>query len=511
MTQNVKIIADLKEHEQSRIALLEDGKLAEIFIEYNSGETDNTLPTRKTPSGLIHTGDIFKARIETLVPAISAAFLKISPKSNAFMYVNESASPESIKPGHAITVQVSRTATGNKSPRVTPQISLPGRWLVLVPGGNDTRISRRIADNDERKRLKDIADEIRREFPGFGLVVRTAAEGASPESLRYDMNTLLALWNDIEAKAESSKAPCVLYSDIGALGRVLRDEVPGKVDEIIIDDRQQFERAEIFIERFYPDRPAVTLYDGITPIFEYFGIEDEIRKALDRKIWLKSGAYLVIDQTEALTVIDVNTGKFTSAHDMRQTVLATNIEAAGEIARQLRLRSIGGIVIVDFVDMEHTEDRHELLKRFEEFLSHDRLKPKIFSLTKLGLVELTRKRERPDLKSILTRICPHCNGAGVIEREESIALTVKRFIRKITASNGAEAFVIQADIHSAGYMSQFLGVWEEEFCRKIYLAGISDFARGKYRLEYQGSIQGAEEICGELRRNNKGKAIIHMA
>ena len=509
MTQNVKIIADLREHEQSRIALIEDGKLAEVFIEFNSDARDNTLPTLKTPSSLIHTGDIFKARVETLVPAISAAFLKLAPKSNAFMYVNEA--PENIKSGHAITVQVSRSATGNKSPRVTPQISLPGRWIVIVPGGNDTRISRRITDNDERKRLKDIADSIRREFPGFGIVVRTAAEGATPEALRYDMNTLLALWNDIEAKAESSQAPCLLYRDIGALGRVLRDEVPGKVDEIIIDDREEFERAETFIERFYPDRPAVTLYDGITPVFEYFGVEEEIRKALDRKVWLKSGAYLVIDQTEALTVIDVNTGKFTSAPGMRDTVLETNIEAAGEIARQLRLRSIGGIVIVDFVDMEHSDDRHKLLRRFEEFLSHDRLKAKIFSLTKLGLVELTRKRERPDLKSILTRVCPHCGGVGVIEREESIALSVKRFIRKVTASNGAEAFVIQADIHSAAYMSQYLGAWQEEFCRKIYLAGMSDFARGKYRLEFQGSVQGAEEICGELRRTNKGKVIIHMA
>ncbi|MBQ6774830.1 MAG: ribonuclease E/G, partial [Synergistaceae bacterium] len=278
-----------------------------------------------------------------------------------------------------------------------------------------------------------------------------------------------------------------------ALGRVLRDEVGGGIDEIIIDDPEEFERAKSFVERFFADSPDMKLYTELTPIFEYFGIESEIEKALNKKVWLRSGAYLVIDQTEALTVIDVNTGKFTSAPDMRHTVLATNLEAAEEIARQLRLRSIGGIVIVDFIDMETSADRSEVLKSFEKFLSRDRLKTKIFSITQLGLVELTRKRERPDLKSVLTRNCPVCCDDGFVESEENIAMKIKRFVRKITAANNSEAFLIQTSKHIADYINEnFIEEWQKEFGRKIFVDGVGGFVWGKFRLEYQGKLEGLE-------------------
>ncbi len=515
---DVKIIADLKEHEQPRIAILENGRLAEIFIEYAYDDSANTPHTRNT--GLVRQGDIFKARVEALVPSISAAFVKLSPKSrnntrnptgagNAFMYVNEASDPSSIKPGRELIVQVTRNAVKNKAPRVSPKLSVPGRWLVLVPGSNEVGVSKRIESQEERKRLKSIADTLMTEISGFGLIIRTAAEGVEEEYLRSDMASLLNLWHDIEAKAKVTPAPSLLYHDTGMLGRVLRDEVSGKIDEIIIDDPEEFEHAKIFVERFYPEKPDVKLYEGITPIFEYFGIEDEIRKALERKVWLKSGAYLVIDQTEALTVIDVNTGKFTSAPDMRHTVLTANKEAAEEIARQLRLRSIGGIVVVDFVDMELSEDRHELLKCFEGFLSHDRLKARVFSITQLGLVELTRKRVRPDLKSILTRNCPVCGDNGFVEREENIAMNVKRFLRKVTSAGGAEAFIIQAAPYAASYMRNCLDEWQEEFGRRIFIASMPDFAWGKFRLEYQGDIESAEKKAEDLRREGKGKVIIY--
>ena len=513
----VKIIADLKENEQSRVALLEDGKLAEIFIEFsrNGDEEILSLPSKSQSS--IRQGDIFKARVETLVPAISAAFVKLSPKSrgtltganNAFMYVNEADDPLSVKPGREITVQVVRSARKNKAPRVSPRIAIPGRWTVLVPGRPETGVSRRISDQTERKRLKALAECLLSENPSHGIIIRTAAEGISEEHLRADLKSLLALWQEISAKAENTPAPCMLYRDMGTLGRVLRDDVCGKIDEIIIDDPEEFANARKFVGNFYPECPDVKLYDGITPVFEYFGIEDEIRKALDRKVWLRSGAYLVIDQTEALTVIDVNTGKFTSAPDMRHTVLETNKEASEEIARQLRLRAIGGIVVVDFVDMELEEDRNELLRHFQKFLSHDRMKARIFSITRLGLVELTRKRERPDLKSVLARACPLCGDSGFVEREESTALSVKRFIRKVTEANNAEAFIVEADQHSAQYIYHCLEAWQDEFGRKILLAGMDDFTRGKFRLEFQGSMQGAEKRAKELRQENSGKVIIY--
>ncbi|MBQ6970739.1 MAG: Rne/Rng family ribonuclease [Synergistaceae bacterium] len=498
---NVKIIADLREQEQSRVAVLEDGKLAEVFIEYNSDEEG-----RVKSSSHIRQGDIFKARVETLVPAINAAFLKLSAKvpgspkgsGNAFMYVKEAQSPENIRPGREIIVQVVRSARKNKAPRVTPRISLPGRWLVLIPDSTEAGVSQRINDPSERKRLKTLADTLQAEIKSHGIIIRTAAEGINEEYLRRDLEALLDLRHEIEAKSDASQAPCLLYRDMGTLGRVLRDNVAGKIDEIIIDDPEEYETAKDFAGLFCPERPEVTLYDGITPVFEYFGVEDEIRKALDRKVWLKSGAYLVIDQTEALTVIDVNTGKFTSAPDMKHTVLETNKEAAQEIARQLRLRAIGGIVVVDFVDMDNDNDKHELLRHFGKSLSHDRLKAKIFSLTRLGLVELTRKRERPDLRSILTKSCPLCGDDGFVEREESIAVSIKRFIRKVTASNGAEAFVIMTDRHSAMYISGCLEAWQEEFGRKIFVVGTEGLSRGKYRLEFQGSIDDALRISGAV-------------
>lgn len=500
----VKIIADLRESEQSRIALLEDGKLTEIFIDYDDENTK-----------LSHQGDIFKARVDKIIPSINAAFVAISSKSeknelrNAFLYLGESIHTSELKAGQNLIVQITKNARKNKAPRVSARISVPGRWLVLVPDSDEVGVSRRIEDNSERKRLKKIAETLQSELVNFGIIIRTAAEGISEELLRSDLDSLLELWNEIKHKADVTPAPCLLYRDTGALGRVLRDEISGKIDEIIIDDPEEFERTESFAQRFFPDKPDVKLYSGTTPVFEYFGIEQEIVKALDRKVWLRSGAYLVIDQTEALTVIDVNTGKFTSAPDMRQTVLATNLEAADEISRQLRLRSIGGIIIVDFIDMLFEEDRQELISHFEKRLSHDRQKSHIFGITHLGLVELTRKRERPDLRSILTRNCPVCIDNGFVEREENIAMNIKRFIRKITGNNNSEAFMIQCSPYIAGYISGILSEWENEFGRKIIIASMPDFSRSKYKLYYQGSIDDTELQIKELKQKYKGQVIIY--
>ena len=501
---DVKIIADLAEHEQSRVALLEDGRLAELFIEYSFAEDDDT-PSPKI-SRLSRQGDIFMARVETILPAINAAFVSLSPKAakhthshdphNAFLYLSDK---DTLKAGQYIIVQVTKNARQNKAPRVSTRISVPGRWLVIVPDSSELGVSRRIADNQERRRLKLIAETLKSEAPGFGVVIRTAAEGVSEELLRSDMNSLLSLWSDIKTKAKHTHSPGLLYRDMGTLGRVLRDDVSGHIDQIIINDKYEFADTQNFLTRFFPEKPELVLYEEITPIFEYFGIEAEIQKALDRKVWLRSGAYLVIDQTEALTVIDVNSGKFTSAEDMRHTTLAVNLEAADEIARQIRLRSIGGIVVTDFIDMESEDDRNTLLKHFAEILRPDRLKARVFSITQLGLVELTRKRERPDLRSVLTRTCPYCGGDGVIEREESIALKIKRFIRMITAATNSDAYVIQTNEHIAEYISHYLDEWEMEFGRKIFIVGIHGFDRDKFRLEYQGDLQTAEVTAKQLK------------
>lgn len=484
---DIKIIANLKEHEQPRIALLENGKLAEIFIEYNF---ENIKSSRQ--------GDIFKARIDTIIPGISAAFLALSGKNkgnprNAFLYTPDDKKGRNFKTGQEILVQITKNATKTKAPRVSTRIAVPGRWLVLVPDNQDTGVSKRINDNSERKRLKKIADELKSELQDMGIIIRTAAEGKDEILLRQDLEALLILWNDIAKKAKDTPAPCLLYKDLGALGRVLRDEISGNIDEIIIDDENEFENVKIFLERFYPEKPDINLYSGNTPIFEYFGIESEIDKALAKKVWLRSGAYLVIDQTEALTVIDVNTGKFTNSPDMRHTVLATNIEAAEEIARQIRLRAIGGIVVVDFIDMQFEEDKRELLAKFDGFLCHDRLKARVFSITQLGLVELTRKRERQDLKSVLTRSCPVCGDNGFIERDENIIMRIKRFLRKVINSNNSEAFVIHVSEHIHEHLNQYINAWEKEFDRKIFIVPVKGFENNKFRLDFQADEKRALE------------------
>ena len=485
-----KIIADTRENEETRVAIVERGRLAEIFIE-------RMWDNQKA-------GEIYKARVESVVPGLNAAFATIGEGRNAFLYLNDAHGME-IKPEMEIIVQVTKAARKNKGARVTPRISLPGRYVVLVPNGSETGVSRRIASEAERKRLRKFAKDLKSvecsENFNFGLIIRTAAEGVDEEALSADIKSLIKLWREIKRGAELQNAPCLLYRDMGALGRVLRDEVHGDVDEIIVDSNEEFTRVNDFAETFYNlnSRPQVSLYNGITPIFEYYGIEREIAEALDRKVWLRSGAYLIIDQTEALTVIDVNTGKFIGGNDMRLTTLATNLEAADEIARQLRLRSIGGIIVVDFIDMEYEEDRRTLISRLEKAFINDRSRARVFSVTQLGLVELTRKRGRPDLRSVLTRGCPFCSDNGWVLREDTMAMEIKRFIRKIILTNKCEAILIQMNPTIAEFLkSSYLKVWQEEFNTKIFVASAADFAWEKYRVEAQGDLKAVEYRAQQL-------------
>ena len=492
-----KIVADTREPEETRVAILEDGRLAELFIERM---WDNQ-----------RAGEIYKARVDSVVPGINAAFLSIGDGRNAFLYLNDAQGMD-VRANQELVVQVTKTARKNKGARVTPRVSLPGRYLVLVPGGGEAGVSRRIPDEGERKRLRHIAKELRGEDGDFGLIIRTAAEGVDGETLAADVESLLALWREIEHNAAIQPAPCLLYRDLGPLGRVLRDEVHGAVDEIIVDTEEEFGNVNDYVATLYEgDRPHVSLYEGLTPIFEYYNIEQEIEGALDRKVWLRSGAYLVIEHTEALTVIDVNTGKFTGGADMRHTVLATNLEAADEIARQLRLRSIGGIVVVDFIDMEPEEDRKALLARLDQAFQDDRSRARVFSMTQLGLVELTRKRGRADLRSTLTRGCPFCGDSGWVLREDTVALSMKRFLRKISPANRSEAMLIQANETMARYVAEtYLPLWEEELGRKILIAGMPEFAWSKYRVELQGAADAVERRARQLERRECG-IIVHRA
>ena len=493
MTCDRKIIANSLDNEEVRVAIVERGRLYDLFIE--------RMWERQ------RAGEIYKARVDSVLPGMNSAFLNLGDGRNAFLYLAD-ARGKNLKPNDEVTVQVMKTARKGKGARVTTRISLPGRYLVLIPSGKESGVSKRIESDDERHRLRHLAREIRPE--GFGVIIRTAAEGIDEEDLAQDVGELLELWREVEHNASFQPAPCLLYRDLGLLGRVLRDELTEDVSEIVVDSEEELDRIRPWVERFCRGQvPEISLYRGHVPLFDFYSIEKEIETLLDRKLWLDSGAYLIIDQTEALTVIDVNTGKFVGKTNLRDTVLKTNLEAADEVARQLRLRAIGGIVVIDFIDMDHEEDRQRLLDRLNEAFHGDHYKARVFSVTQLGLVEITRKRARLDLRAALTRGCPFCAGTGWVLKEETVAVSIKRFLRKVSLSSRSEAILLEVYPDVARHIaSTYLSAWEEELHRQIFLREMGDFPWNKYRLDSQGPLAQIERRVAAL-REKEAAVVVH--
>ncbi len=491
-----KIVANLIDPEEIRIAILDDkGKLYDFFVE-------RMLEHQRT-------GEIYKARVDSVLPGMHSAFLNLGDGRNGFLYLDDVRGID-VKPGIEMLVQVVKNARKGKGARVSPRISLAGRYMVLIPDGHETGVSKRIEDNDERARLRSISKEIRPD--SFGIIIRTLAEGCDKESLENDVQDLLAQWDTIKRYAEKNSAPCLIHKDLGLLERVLRDDLTEDIDEIVVDTEEDRDNIQSFAERFFPGKNIeVNLYKGKTPVFDVYNIENQLLELQDRKVWLSSGAYLVIDQTEALTVIDVNTGKFVGSKNLKDTIFRTNMEAAEEIARQLRLRAIGGIIVVDFIDMDTEESNQELIHELHELFRNDRCKARVYGVTGLGLVEITRKRARTDIRAALSHGCPFCGGLGWVPREESIALQIKRFIRKITMSSRSEALLIEAYSSIAEYIAEtFLASWEEEFDKKIFIRGCPEFSWGKFRLDAQGSLVQIEHRINALQKR-EGWAIVHKS
>ncbi len=472
--KEMKLIVNVIDPEEMRIAILDErGRLDNLYIE-------RMLERQRA-------GEIYKARVDSVLPGMNAAFLSLGDGRNGFLYLND-VRGISVKPGMDMVVQVLKTARKGKGARVSPRISLAGRYLVLVPASGDVGVSKRIEDDEERSRLRHIARNIRPE--GYGLIVRTVAEGCDEESLSRDVVELMENWKEVERKARKNSAPCLLHRDIGLVERILRDELTGDIGEIVVDSSDEYENIVAFIQRFSEEeRPEVSLYRGNLPLFDVYGVERAIDEMHDRKVWLPSGAYLVIDQTEALTVIDVNTGKFIGSRDLQDTVYHTNFEAAEEIARQLRLRAIGGIVVIDFIDMESQHDKDKLVNQLQELFRGDRCKARVYGVTELGLVEITRKRARLDMRSIISRGCPFCGGLGWVDREETVAMKVKRFLRKAVLGSHSEAFLVELHPVIARYVAEtYLPLWEDEFERRFYLLEGPESAWDKYRIDFQGTL-----------------------
>jgi ribonuclease G len=412
-----------------RAALLENGVLQEVHIE------------REARRGLI--SNIYKGRVTRVLPGMQAAFVDIGLERTAFLHASDiavrdrpagadDAAPPDIRQlvreGQDILVQVAKDPLGNKGARLTTFITLPSRFLVYLPFGNGVGVSSRIEDESERARLRELAEGMFRDAEG-GMILRTAADGIGEPTLRADLDFLVKLWGVVQLASSNAPVKSLVHEDLSLPIRMLRDMVTGDVDRILVDSPEYFAKMQAFTQQFLPEiEPMLELYTRRRPIFDLHGTEDEIRKALDRSIPLKSGGYIIFDQTEAMTTIDVNTGAFVGHRNLEDTIYRTNLEAAVAIARQLRLRNLGGIIIIDFIDMEEPEHRERVMQVFEQSMARDHARHQITPVSPLGLVEMTRKRTRESLQHILCEDCAYCEGKGFVMKAETVCFEIFREI-----------------------------------------------------------------------------------
>jgi len=439
---------------ETRVAGVENGVLQEILIE------------RAGKRGLV--GNIYKGQVCRVLPGMEAAFVDIGLERAAFLHVSDIRSEyvldkgppditvtatggdrtlaitDLVREGQNLVVQVIKDPIGTKGARLTTHITLPSRFLVFLADSDVAGVSVKIDGERERQRLKEMVNAFRTEFGG-GYIVRTAAEGAEAWALRADMQFLQRLWSSIQDRIRETSGMIALYEDLPLVLRVLRDFVGANVEKVRIDSRETCQRMLQFADKFIPEMVTrLEHYPGERPIFELYSIEDEIHKALGKKVPLKSGGYLIVDQTEAMATIDVNTGAYVGHRNLEETIFKTNLEAAAAIARQLRLRNLGGIIILDFIDMVSEEHRQAVLRALEKHLEKDRAKSHISQVSPLGLVEMTRKRTRESLEQILCEPCPLCDGRGSIKTAETICYEIFRELLREARQYSPRQFVVLA-------------------------------------------------------------------
>ena len=444
-----QIVINVADHE-TRVALLEDGTIAELFIERKDGADS--------------AGNIYKGRVQRVLPGMQAAFVDIGLNQAAFIYVDdvigahiedveryfnekkeqeENLSEDSeengqqdlfltkqnieglITEGQEMLVQVAKSPMETKGARITSHVSLPGRFLVLMPTSDHIGISRRIEDPVERDRLKEIVASMRTEQLGY--IVRTAAEGVRQEKLAYEMGFLKNLWEGIKNKYSSMPTPSLLHKELSVSLRAVRDLLIQEAEKLVVDSRSGYESILSFLDTFMPSlKDSVELYEGREPIFDAYNLEGDISRALKRKVWLKSGGYIVIEHTEALVAIDVNTGRYVGKHNLEETITKTNLEAVKEIAYQIRLRDIGGIIIIDFIDMEKKSNQEKIFNSLQDALKKDRSKTNVLPMSEMGLIQMTRKRIRKPLTRLLCEPCFYCEGEGYLISKKTICYNVYR-------------------------------------------------------------------------------------
>lgn len=480
-----------------RAAILEDGRTVEYYTE------------RQAASALPHVGNIYKGRVANILPGMQAAFVDIGVEKNAFLYLDDALPlypgtlssdrkpqiTEVLKEGQEVLVQVTKEPVGTKGARVTANISLPGRHIVLMPKSPYVGVSRRIEQESERERIRQAAERVR--DPQVGIIVRTAATGVSDKLLEQDYHFLNGTWQRILRQAKGAKVPELVYRDLDLLSRSVRDFFTEDVEEFWIDDLEAFESARDMLRHASPGLlERLHLYRGRENLFAAHRIDQELEKALKRKVWLRSGGYLVIDQTEALTVIDVNTGKFVGTSSLEETVFKTNVEAARELARQLRLRDIGGIIIIDFIDMRDPAHKEKIREELEKAIRRDRTRAHVLGMTQLGLIEMTRKKVRQSLDEVLHRSCPYCEGKGKVLSEETTAGRIERELADYLRSQDHEAVLVECHPAVAanliGPSGQNLRRMEEEWGLKVFIKGRDSLHLAEHRISWAGTVEEVE-------------------
>ncbi|HTM58231.1 MAG TPA: Rne/Rng family ribonuclease [Candidatus Udaeobacter sp.] len=511
MKQKIIINADSYE---TRIAILEDDELAELFVE--------RAEQRR------HVGDIYKGRVNAVLPGMQAAFVDLGLARTGFLHasdlaesldiddmsdLDEGASPgrrrraavpkieDSLKKGQEVLVQITKESIGTKGPRVTAQISLPGRFCVLMPGVEHVGVSRRIEERAERQRIKAIISDVRPK--GVGLIARTAGEGKGDSDFEADVKHLAKLWQKIERKAGASRAPALVHRELEMTASLIRDLFTEDVEEVYIDDKDSYAEIQSYLKAVSPElRDRVILYKGREPIFDAFAIEPQIEKTFERKVWLKKGGYICIDHTEALVAVDVNTGRFTGKKSQEETIFRTNMEAAKEVPRQLRLRDIGGIIVVDFIDMEVEANKKSVLEELRKELRKDRARTKAFAVSELGLIEMTRQRERSSLLHYYTEDCPHCDGLGKVPSPETMLVKLERAMRRVAALGTEKRITVRVAPEVALFFVEQEGrrfaELEKRFKLRVDLKDDPQLKRGQMRVFTDGKHELTKQVVGAV-------------
>ncbi len=426
---------------ETRVALVENGIAQEVFIE------------RSQSRGIV--GNIYQGKVVRVLPGMQAAFVDIGLERAAFIHsgdIDSSADTapaiaDLVREGQALRVQVVKDPIGTKGARLTTHFSVPSRYLVYMPDADHVGISQRIEGEEERERLRLLVNSLQEELEigQGGFILRTAAEGVGESELRADMSYLKRLWAALQEKTRDRQAPHIIYEDLPLFLRVARDMVRSDIEKIRIDSRETYARTLEFVRKYNPEvEPVFEYYPGERPIFDLFGVEEELERALSRKVELKSGGYLIFDQTEAMSTIDVNTGGYVGHRNLEETIFKTNLEAVATIVRQLRLRNLGGIIIIDFIDMVDPEHRRQVLRMLEKTLERDHAKSKVTGVSELGLVELTRKRTRESLEQILTDTCPACGGRGRMKTAQTVCYEVFREIMREERAYDNRSYMVLA-------------------------------------------------------------------